>query len=242
MRDHNRPPSARGRSVQEDWHAWLTEDKATVFHSHVQRLESNYVMLSVSLNEAIELRQGGSLGKALQTMGILSGLCKLLTQPLAGLLRALGEHAKHYGTMPNAAPLDPANFKGPKGQRSARMSGLLSRVLLSHRQQFLQKASTLAEMVEDLSRDFSLAAIDLAECAAPNPLGAWDAVDAYHYDLNTCLREAIVLFKSFLIALPEDQLGAFQNTVREQSEIREVEAPARQSLIRHRRMAQIAGE
>jgi len=41
-------------------------------------------------------------------------------------------------------------------------------------------------------------------------------VDAGHYDLNTCLREAIVVFKSFLIALPEDQLGAFQNAVRQQ--------------------------
>jgi hypothetical protein len=242
VRDHSRPPHARGRSVQEDWRAWLTEDKAEAFYHHVRQLESNYAMFSVSLNESIELRQQGILGKAVQNMGISSGLCGLLTRPLTCLLRALCEHAKHYGTMPSAAPLDAANFVGPKGQRSARMSGLLSRVLLSQRQQFLYKANTLCEMVEDLSKDYCQAADDLAGYSAANPLSAWDSLDANHFDLNTCLRETIVLLKSFLMALPEDQLGAFQSTVREQSESRETEASARQFVFRHRRMTQIAGQ
>jgi len=69
-------------------------------------------MLSVSLDEAIELWQLGDSGKSMQAVGITSGLCKLLTQTLAGLLRALVRNAKHYGTIPNAAPLDPANFQG----------------------------------------------------------------------------------------------------------------------------------
>src|SRR6266852_8289982 len=123
---------------------------ARVFHKQVHELESSYAMLSVSLDEAIELRQLGQPGKSLQAVGITSGLCKLLTQTLVGLLCALSEHAKHYGTIPNTAPLDPANFQGQRGQRSARMSGMLNRVLLSQRLQFLLKVSTLEEMVEDL--------------------------------------------------------------------------------------------
>jgi len=69
----------------------------------------------------------------------------------------------------------------------------------------------------------------------------WAEVDAGHYDLNTCLREAIVVFKSFLIALPEDQLGAFQNAVREQSQFDEP-ASLLAPVFRHRRMTAIAGE
>jgi hypothetical protein len=67
----------------------------------------------------------------------------VLTQTLAGLLRALSEHAKHYGTIPNAALLDPANFQGQRGQRSARMSSLLDHVLLSQRLQFLHPRASL---------------------------------------------------------------------------------------------------
>ncbi len=216
MKDCDRPLT-RGKSVKDDWRAWLPEAKAQVFDRQVQRLESSYVMLSVSLNEAIELRLIGQPGKSLQAVGMTSGLCRLLTQTLAGLLRALSEHAKHYGTIPNAAPLDPANFQGHRGQRSARMSSLLNHVLLSQRLQFLHKISTLEEMVEDLGKDYRHAADDLAEGMALNPKKMWDEVDSDHYDLNTCLREAIVVFKSFLIALPESQLVAFQDTVRQQS-------------------------
>jgi hypothetical protein len=239
--DGNRPP-ARGKCVRDDWRAWLPDEKAQVFHKQVRQLESSYAMLSVSLDEAIELWQLGDSGKSMQAVGITSDLCKLLTQTLAGLLRALSEHAKHYGTIPNAAPLDPANFQGQRGQRSARMSSLLNHVLLSQRLQFLHKVSTLEEMVEDLGKEFRLAADDLAEGTSLNPKKMWAEVDADHYDLNTCLRETIVVFKSFLIALPESQLGAFQNAVREQSQFQEADVPSRQPVIRHRRMTAIAGE
>jgi len=242
VKDSIRPPSARGKSVKDDWRAWLPEEKAHVFQNLIRELESSYGMLSVSLDEAIELRQLGQPGKSLQAVGISSGLCKLLTEMLGGLLRALSEHAKHYGIIPNAAPLDPANFQGQRGQRSARMSSLLNHVLLSQRLQFLHKVSTLEEMVEDLGKDYRHSADDLAEGISLNPNRMWANVDVDHYDLNTCLREAIVVFKSFLIALPEDQLGAFQNTVREQSQPYQVGDGSPQSVIRHRRMTAIAGE
>ena len=242
MKDCDRTPT-RGRSVQDDWRAWLPEPKAQVFDKHVQRLESSYVMLSVSLNEAMELRHLGRPDKSHQAVGITSGLCRLLTQALAGLLRALSEHAKHYGTVPNAAPLDPANFQGLRAQRSARMSSLLNHVLFSQRLQFLHKISTLEEMVEDLGKDYRHAADDLAEGMSVNPNKMWDEVDSDHYDLNTCMREAIVVFKSFLIALPESQLGAFQDTVLlQQSLTLEAGVASPQRVIRHRRMTAIAGE
>ena len=233
MKDSFRPLSARGSSVEQDWRAWLPAEQDVVYRKNVKELESNYVMLSVSLNEALELRQCRRLGKSLQTVQVSSGLCLLLTQPLGGLLRALYEHAKHYGTIPNAAPLDPANFQGLKSQKSARMSSLFSHVLLSHRLQFLSKVSTLGEMVEDIGTDYRHSADELSEGISVDPWRMWEAVDADHYDLNTCLREAIVLLKSFLLVLPADQLGAFQQTILDQSKARPEKAPSRQRVIRH---------
>lgn len=241
MKDRFRSPSTRGQSVKDDWRAWLPEPKAQVFYNLVRELESCYGMLSVSLDEALELRHLGHPGKSLLNIGITSGLCKLLTQALVGLLRALSEHAKHYGTVPNAGPLDPANFQGPRCQRSARMSSLLNHVLLSSRLQFLSKVSTLEEMVEDLGKDFRRAAEDLAEGVSLNPEKMWVNVDTDHFDLNTCLRESIVVLKSFLIALPEGQLVAFQNTVIELSRLQEAGVTSRQN-VRRRRMTAFAGE
>jgi hypothetical protein len=216
----------------------LPEEKAHIFHDHEHHLELLYNMFSVSLNEAFELKLAGLLAKALGAISMSAELCERLTRPLAGTLRALHEHAKHYGTVPNAAPLDPENYHGSRGQRSARISGLLDRVLFSHRLQFLHKVTTLEEMVEDLDRDFRHLAGDLVEGVCPDPERVWHDVDAGHYDLNTCLRETIVLFKSFLVVLPAGQIGDFEKAVHDQSLLAESDF----AVPRHRRMGAFAGQ
>jgi len=238
LKDHSRPPLSRGRSVQQDWRSCLPEEKAQVFLEHERHLESLYNMFSVSLNEAIELKLAGLLAKALGAISMTSQLCERLTRPLAGTLRALHDHAKHYGTVPNAAPLDPENYCGTKGQRSARMSGLMDRVLFSHRLQFLHKVSTLQEMVEDLDRELRNTADDLASGLCADPEHGWHEMDAGHYDLTTCLRETIVLFKSFLVVLPAGQLGDFEKTVYNQSHFPSEDLVA----SHHRRMSAFAGQ
>lgn len=238
MKDQSRPSLSRGRSVQLDWRACLPEEKAHVFLEHERHLESLYNMFSVSLNEAIELKLAGLRGKALCAISMTSQLCERLSRTLAGTLRALHDHAKHYGTIPNAAPLDPESYQGTRGQRSARMSGLLDRVLFSHRLQFLHKVSTLQEMVEDLDRDFRSAAGELAVGQCEDPERGWHEMDLGHYDLNTCLRETIVLFKSFLVVLPAGQLGDFEKTVYVQSRFSSDHLVA----PHHRRMTAFAGQ
>ena len=243
MKDRVRALSARGMSVQDDWRAWLPEAKDEVFRSYVRLLEISYNMFSVSLDEALSLRQDGRFAKASQAVCVTPDLCSRFAHPLEALLWSLGEHAKHHGTVPNAAPLDPANFQGVRGQRAARMNNLLCRVLLSERSQFLHKVSTLTEMVEDLNHDFSAAAAEIADRAFGDSGAEWLAVDAAHYDLNTCLREAIVVLKSFLMALPDDQLESFQATVCRQMGVpRPKKLTLTQRFIRNRRMAPIGGE
>ncbi len=200
------------------------------------------MMFSVALNEAIELRQARMLNKSYRAISMTPALCNRLASCLGALLRALGEHAKHYGTIPNTASLDPSNFHGPREQRTARMSDLLSRVLLTQRSQFLHKIGTLSEMAGDIGKDFRLAVENLSSGASIHPEDDWHVADAAHYDLNTCLRETIVLLKSFLLVLPEDHLGTFQKTVRSQKHAPEPTPLSGERLIRARRMASVGGE
>ena len=239
VRTHALP--TRKSTVQQDWRSWLPAAKAEVFGLYVRRLESFYGMFSVALSDALELRQSGKVAKSCQALWVLPPLCARLAQPLGALLRSLGEHAKHYGIVPNIAPLDPGNFRGYREQRTARMSDLLSRVLLTQRSQFLHKISTLEEMVVDVGKHFRQAAEDLGTGASDDPSEDWLTVDAAHYDLNTCLREAIVLLKSFLLVLPDEELGAFQKTVDSQTRDSQ-ERPAPDRYARHRRMVPIEGE
>ncbi len=242
MRDCVHAPQARDASVKADWRAILPVEKNDVFGAYVQQFETSYTMFSISLNEAIELRQAGLLAKCSQVVWMASSLCARLARPLSATLRAIGEHAKHYGTVPSSAPLDSTNFKGTREQRSACMSGLLGRVLLTQRSQFLHKISTLHEMVENLDRKFRDSADELASGTSIDPQVDWKALDEAHYDLNTCLRESIVLLKSFIVAVPDDQLAGFQTSVSGQMRLFKEPAESRQFAARHRRMTPIAGQ
>lgn len=232
-------------SVKDDWDAWLPQKKATVFDTYVQDLDRIYAMFSVALDESIELRHARLVTKSYRAVSMTPALCGRLSKHIGALLRALGEHAKHLSTVPNVALLNPANFRGSKEQRSARTSALLSRVLFTQRSQFLHKVSTLSDMSTEIGKDFRSAVEDLSSGGSTETESEsdWQAVDVAHYDMNTCLREAIVLLKSFLLVLPDEQLAAFQRTV--SSQMQAPEAPttsAGERLLRARRMASVGGE
>lgn len=218
--------NSRCSPVQRDWSAWLPAAKAEAFESWVRQLELCYGMFSVSLNEALELRRIGKLGHSYRAVFLIPALCSRLAYPLEGLLRTLGEHAKHFGVVPNTAPLDAANFRGSREQRTARMSDLLSRVLLTQRSQFLHKIDTLEDMVLGIRKNFHEVASDLGSGVSGEPSADWRAIDDAHFDLNTCMREAIVLLKSFLVVLPNEQLGPFQKSINAQLLARHEENPA----------------
>ena len=211
VRAHTLP--SRFSSVQEDWSSWLPPAKAEVFESSVHQLELLYRMFSVSLNEALELRRTGKSAHSCRAIAVIPALCCRLAVPLELMLRTLGEHAKHFGIVPNTAPLDASNFRGAREQHTARMNDLFSHVLLTQRSQFLHKIETLEEMVLSIRKEFYEVATDLGSGASEAPSEDWRTIDDAHFDLNTCLREATVVLKSFLVVLPNDQLGVFQKSI-----------------------------
>jgi hypothetical protein len=117
------------------------------------------------------------------------------------------------------------------------MNDLLSHVLLTQRSQFLHKIDTLEEMVLCIRKHFCEIASDLSSGVSEAPSSDWRALDDAHFDLNTCLREAIVLLKSFILVLPDDQLGIFQKSVDA-----EMLAPYDAGPAQRRRMVLIEGQ
>jgi hypothetical protein len=243
MLKHSRFPDSDRGSVKDDWRTRLPEEKSEVFAACVHDLEADYGMLSVALNEALEWQRHGQVGKSCQAVNVTLPLCDRLSGGLVSLLQVLGLHAKHYGTIPHVAPLNSDNFQIAKNQRAARMSSVLSKVLLPERTQFSHKLGVLQEIIEDLAKEFCLTAKDLGDGLATDPVSLWKIVDGAHYDLNTCLREAIIMLKSFLHVLPDDELPGFQKSVNAAGVVANRQAaPASHQVLHHRRIEHIAGE
>jgi len=236
------PTTLRSGSVSQDWRSPLAEDKSHSYLQILHRLETSYAMFSVNLDEALGLRSNGRIAKAQQVLSVSSALCQRLTSPLNSLLHAMLLHAKHFGTAPNLTSLDPQNFQNSRSQRVARFNSVFSKVLLTRRSQFLHKISTLTELVEELAANFQASSEEILAGDSLDSDSEWDVLDASHYDLNTCLRETVVLFKSFLHALPQSQLQDFLTTYRERTASSEDAVPAKARYLVHRRMATIKGQ
>jgi hypothetical protein len=97
-------------------------------------------------------------------------------------------------------------------------------------------------MVSNLGRDFRIAVENLTMGGSAKPGAEWQIIDAAHYDLNTCLRETIVVLKSFFVVLENDQVAPFQRAVRNQIQASEPPRPFGDRFMRARRMASVGGE
>lgn len=204
----------RLRSVREDWQAWLPAEKDRLFDVTVGELETSYAMLSITLDEAFGLRSKGYLMCAREQTRVCGELFQRLATPLLTVLRALEEHGRNFGTLPGVAPLNPQFFRGETAQRMAWRNNLFSKVLLSMRSRFFHKLHDLAETIEELVGEFHQASEEIAAGSSVQPVAHWQALDILHYDLNTCLRETTVLLKSFLCALPNEQVQPFAYKLR----------------------------
>jgi len=232
----------RPGAVSLDWRRPLGRDKDDVYVGLVRKLEEAYGMFSVALDEGVGMRRVGREGQAIQILGMSAELCSWLSLPLRCLLKTMLVHARHFGVAPNLAPLNPEHFQCVRSQRVARFNELFSKVLLTRKSQFVHKISTLEDLVEELDRDYVSIAEGLAEEESSQPDQDWEQLDSAHYDLNTCLRETVVLYKSFLHALPDVQLTGFQLTLKQNCEAAHEAVTARARHVAHRRMAFLKGQ
>ncbi len=199
----------RKSSVRDDWLARLPDHKRRLFDSIVAELESAYAMLSVALNEALALRSSGALIPAREQAAVTADLFDRLAARTLAALAALENHGRHFGTLPAVSSLNPNFFRGETARRSAAWNNLLHRVLLSSRARFFHKLRSLSDMVEELAQAFREACEEIAEGTCVHPRSRWEEIDCLHYDVNTCLRETMVMLKSFLRVLPAEELEAF---------------------------------
>jgi hypothetical protein len=84
------------------------------------------------------------------------------------------EHARHFGTTPDLAPRDAANFHNPRSERVARVNDLFSRVLLTRKSSFLNKISTLAERVNEGDSSFASSVEEPASGESLHPERDWE--------------------------------------------------------------------
>jgi hypothetical protein len=202
---------ARASCWRHDWFEPLPAQTQRAFDLAVSNLDICYSMMSVVLDEAIRLRANGELVRARAQAGISGELVARLADRMERLLSVidgLGNHAPWTGELrPQVAPLNTEFFRHAVGRESARGQSILHFLVRSARMQFRLKVHTLRSAMRKTSATFQAIATDISEGTCVQPRESWNELEELHYDLNTCLREAIVQLKFLLRALPADDLA-----------------------------------
>jgi hypothetical protein len=192
--------------VFQDWSASLPREKTQLFDAVVRNWELSYAMLSVSLDESISMRARGELDCSRQQISVTSDLLRRLAFSLTSCCLAVDLRARQIVRLPTVEPLKMGFFRGNTAQTAASWNGIIHRVMFGDRSRFFHKVRILGDTLRRLEREFSRAA---GEICGGEPSANPGILDCLHYDFSTCLRETEVVLKSFLRALPDDQVPAF---------------------------------
>jgi hypothetical protein len=195
--------------VVQDWAASLPREKSQLFETVVRNWESSYAMLSVTLDDSLSMRARGELVCSRQQISITADLLRRLSSSLIACCMAVDHCARQIGRLPAVEPLNMGFFRGNTAQSAASWNGIIHHVLFGDRSRFFHKLRILSDTLRRLESEFSEAASEICSGNSVKPSTNMGTLDSLHYDFSTCLRETEVVFKSFLCALPDDQLSAF---------------------------------
>lgn len=197
------------REVSQDWLASLPRDKSQFFDAIVRDWECSYAMMSVALNDALSLRARGELVCARQHVSIATELIARFSGNLVAACQCMSAQGRHVPDVPTVEPLSVEFFRGDTAQSAASWNTLLHQVLWGERSRFFHKLRILGHTVEELCREFLHAASEISDGSAIQPGLSWSILETIQFDLTTCLKESEVVLKSFLRALPPEQLEGF---------------------------------
>jgi hypothetical protein len=195
--------------VSEDWIRALPGEKGRLFDSVVWQWECSYAMMSIALDEALSRRARGELVCAQQQVRVAVDLLHRFSAKLVSFSDIAVTRGRRLGRPPAVEPMRTEFFRGDTGRSAASWNRILHHVFFTGRSRFQQKLRIVADTIVELDQQFVRAADELSRGTSVAPTEGWKRLDCLHYDLNTCLREAEIMLKSFLRALPADQLEVF---------------------------------
>lgn len=200
----------RTRSVTEDWLAWIPHDMGQLFDATRKELETSNFIVSVTIDEALQLSKDGRPDTANDRVVVFAGLFDRLAVRVLHVIRTIREHAAHFGTLPNVEPLSSANFRGATAQKVSRTNSVLAKVVFGQRSRFFHKLYSIDEIVGGLQKEMHAVVADVSSEDLNFQGQTWQLLEVLGYDICSCMGETTILLKSFFCALPAEELGAFR--------------------------------
>ncbi|MGH9445408.1 MAG: hypothetical protein ACRD3O_06760 [Terriglobia bacterium] len=186
----------------------LRWEREHIYQSVAVEVDTQIVILGISLNEALGECSAGNYETAWRLVHLAICQWARLADAISLLLTALDRNLPSTRTVPAIRSMRRDRFKSPAMVEFVQMRDLLDQLVFRSKVRFKGHLGVLERAVEALSADLERAC-GSAECQPDGHANIWSCLDPAFYDFDLIIKETLLSFRAFLLALPDSALGDF---------------------------------
>jgi len=186
----------------------LAPEREGIYQPVALEIETQTVILGVSLNEALGERDAGNLENAWRLVRLAVCQWDRLSEILTILLNSITENMPHTRSLVASRNIATDRFRSRTMIEFAGMRETLDQLIFRSKLRYQTQIRVLRRALEVLSAEFRRS-YRSAEQLPASAVDMWTNLDADFHDFDLLTKETLLAFRAFLIALPDSALPAF---------------------------------
>ncbi len=185
----------------------LSPEREDVYQPIALEIETQTVILGISLNEALGERDSGNLENAWRLVRLAVCQWDRLAESLTILLNSITENLPHSRSVVAVRSIAAGRFRSKTMIEFGGMREMLDQLIFRSKPRYQTHIRVLRRAMELLTAEFRRsyrAAEQIPEASV-----LWTSLDPDFHDFDLLTKESLLAFRAFLIALPNPALPAF---------------------------------
>lgn len=192
---------------------WLRQEREEIYRPVAMEIETQTVILGISLNEALGERSDGNIENAWRLVGLAACQWARLAESITSLLSAIEANVSSSRSVLRVRTIDPRRFKSQTMLEFLRMRDTLDQLVFRSKVRYQSNVRMLRRAVESLSADLRK---NYRSTEPPFEISceAWMLLDPAFHDFDLIMKEALLSFRALLAALPDSALDSFASDLK----------------------------
>lgn len=202
----------------------LSAEAEIIYQPVSAELETQIVLLGISLNEAIGERRAGHEENAWHLVRLAMCQWERVADMAAAVLKTISDHVPQTHSLVPVRDVTAHQYKSHVMVESMRAGAMLHEVIFRSNSRYQFQVRVIHRAVDTLTFEFG-GAVRAAERAADETEELWSAIDPSFHDFDLVVKESLLAFRAFLLAAPiwllpeitEELSGMLSKSVRSSS-------------------------
>lgn len=188
----------------------LPADLESIYRPVVEEVETQTVLLGITLNEALDVRRAGDGECAVAHMELAVSQWDRLTQIVAALLNSIAENLPQASSIATVRELTASQFRSRTMVDFMRGGAMLHQILFRSKPRYDFRIQVIRRAIEALSAELGRAY--RSSSRMPSTL-MWSEIDPIYHDYDLIVKEMLLALRDFLPALPQTSVPEFSREV-----------------------------